>query len=251
MNLNADTWIAGKDYSAAPTCATCHMGAAGKLPANHDVGMRDAWRLNSPVSERQYLVMFVDGDKRDLPASQEPPKRGAQFQKNDGIQAEVKFVIPPDRRRQAMQSVCLECHSKAVTEGFMKQFDDVVELFNAKFAIPARDIMADLYAAGKLTPLAFDEPIEFTYWELWHDEGARARHGASMASANHAWWEGMYLVGRNFYSRFLPQVREVAGSDAQALIDRHVANQDQHQWLRQPQQTNPILGFGKQEAGGG
>ena len=251
MNLNGDTWIAGKDYSAAPTCVTCHMGAAGKLPANHDVGMRDAWRLNTPVSERQYLVMFVDGDKRDLPASQEPPKRGEQFLKNDGTQAEVKFVIPPDRRRQAMQSVCLECHSKAVAEGFMKQFDNVVELFNTKFAIPARGIMADLYAAGKLTPLPFDEPIELTYWELWHDEGARARHGAAMASPNHAWWEGMYLVGRNFYSRFLPQVREVAGPDAQTLIDRHVSYQDQHQWLRQPQQTNPILGFGKQEAGGG
>jgi hydroxylamine dehydrogenase len=72
-----------------------------------------------------------------------------------------------------------------------------------------------------------------------------------MASPNHVWWEGMYLVGRNFYSRFLPQVREVAGAEAQALIDRHVSYQDQHQWLRQPQQTNPILGFGKQEAGGG
>jgi hydroxylamine dehydrogenase len=251
MNLNADSWVAGKDYSAAPTCATCHMGAAGKLPASHDVGMRDAWRLNSPVSEKQYLVMFTDGDKRDLPASQEPPKRGAQFRKNDGTQAEIKFVIPPDRRRQAMQSVCLECHSKAVTEGFMKQFDNVVELFNTKFAIPARDIMADLYAAGKLTPLPFDEPIELTYWELWHDEGARARHGASMASPNHAWWEGMYLVGRNFYSRFLPQVREAAGPEAQAIIDRHVTGADQHQWLKQPQQANPILGFGKQEAGGG
>ena len=66
--------------------------------------------------------------------------------------------------------------------------------------------MADLYQGGCLTPLALDEPIEFTYWELWHDEGARARHGASMASPNHAWWEGMYLVGRNFYGRFLPQV---------------------------------------------
>ena len=246
MNLDSEQWVAGKDYSAAPTCATCHMGAAGKLPVSHDVGMRDVWRLNSPVSERQYLVMFTDGAKRNLPESQEPPKRGAQFPKLDGVEAEVKFVVPPERRRQAMQAVCLECHSKAVVEGFMKQFDNVVELFNVKFAIPAKGIMADLYAANKLTPLPFDEPIEFTYWELWHDEGARARHGASMGSANHAWWEGMYLVGRNFYGRFLPQVRELAGADAQAIIDRHVTDQPDHQWLKQPQQTNPILGFGGQ-----
>jgi hypothetical protein len=67
-----------------------------------------------------------------------------------------------------------------------------------------------------------------------------------MGSANHAWWEGMYLVGRNFYGRFLPQVRELAGADAQAIIDRHVTDQPDHQWLKQPQQTNPILGFGGQ-----
>ena len=70
----------------------------------------------------------------------------------------------------------------------------------------ARAIMAELYEHKLLTPAPFDEPIEFTYWELWHDEGARARHGAAMASPNHAWWEGMYVVGRNFYARFLPHV---------------------------------------------
>jgi hypothetical protein len=28
MNLESDKWVAGIDYSAAPTCATCHMSAA-------------------------------------------------------------------------------------------------------------------------------------------------------------------------------------------------------------------------------
>ena len=27
MALDADSWILGEDYSAAPTCATCHMSA--------------------------------------------------------------------------------------------------------------------------------------------------------------------------------------------------------------------------------
>ena len=25
MNLDAHTWVLGKDYTQAPTCATCHM----------------------------------------------------------------------------------------------------------------------------------------------------------------------------------------------------------------------------------
>jgi hydroxylamine dehydrogenase len=249
MSLDAPTWVAGRDYTAAPTCVSCHMGAAGNLPPTHDVGLRDAWSLDTPVSERQYLVVLDDGSKLELPASAQAPKRGSEIRKSDGTLAKVKTVATPERRRQAMSLVCLECHSKTFTGSFMKQFDNVVELYNEKFGQPARDIMAELYRRRFLTPTPFDEPIEFTYWELWHDEGARARHGAAMASANHAWWEGMYLVGRNFYSRFLPQVLAVAGPEAQDILGRHVMSKPEHEWLRDPNRPNPILGFGAAQGG--
>ena len=130
----------------------------------------------------------------------------------------------------------------------MLQFDGVVDLYNEKFGISVHAFRQALYSKKKLTPVAFDEAIEFTYWELWHDEGARARHGAAMASPNHAWWEGIYQVGRNFYSKFLPQVREVAGEPlAQSLIEQHVQNVEGHQWLQQPGMANPILGYEKLE----
>jgi hypothetical protein len=245
MNLTSDQWRAGKEYGAAPTCVTCHMAAAGKIKRTHDVGMRSSWKLNTPVSEKQYLVVFEDGDKLNLPVSRDAPKKGDQMAKLDGSMGTVKAVASPKRRRQAMSKVCLECHSKPFAKNFMKQFDDVVELYNEKFGKPAQAIMQALYSRGKLTPLAFDEPLEFTYWELWHDEGARARHGAAMASPNHTWWEGIYEVGRNFYTRFLPQVRAAAGEDlGRQLIDEHVNSVASHQWLQAPGKANPILGYG-------
>lgn len=245
MNLDGESWVAGKDYTSAPTCATCHMGAAGKLPANHDVGLRNAWNLNTVVSEKQHLVIFEDGDKLDIADSQAIPERGSEMTKTDGSLGKVKVVVPPDRRRMAMSMVCLECHGKNFIESFMTQFDSVVELYNDKFGKPAQAIMQELYAEKLLTPTPFDEPVEFTYWELWHDEGTRARHGAAMASPNHTWWEGMYLVGRNFYSKFLPQVREVAGNKADDIIKRHVlADKQHHGWLEEPDKISPILGFG-------
>ena len=245
MNLNGETWVAGKDYSSAPTCVTCHMGAAGKLKSTHDVGMRNAWNLNSPVSEKQNLIVFEDGDKMELPESVGLPKRGSELAKLDGSIGKVKVVASPKRRREVMSKVCLECHSKPFAKNFMKQFDNVVELYNEKFGKPAQAIMKALYSEKKLTPAPFDEPIEYTYWELWHDEGARARHGAAMASPNHTWWEGIYVVGRNFYSKFLPQVREVAGEEAgNALIEKHVRSLPDHQWLTEPDKGNPILGYG-------
>ena len=64
-----------------------------------------------------------------------------------------------------------------------------------------------------------------------------------MGSPNHAWWEGMYLVGRNFYSRFLPEVRTVAGqARGDEIIARHLADVAGHAWLKDPQRTSTILG---------
>ncbi len=243
MNLDAESWVAGQDYTAAPTCVTCHMGAAGNIPATHDVGLRNAWSLNTAVSKRQYLVVFEDGDKLEQPADQDPPRRGSELTKADGSVGVVRQVIGPERRRQIMSMVCLECHGKSFTASFMDQFDAVVELYNQKFGEPATAIMQALYRNKLLTPLPFDEPLEFIYWELWHDEGARARHGAAMMSPNHAWWEGMYLVGRNFYSRFLPEARAVAGAAAAELIDPVLAASEHHRWLLDPDAANPILGW--------
>lgn len=103
--------------------------------------------------------------------------------------------------------------------------------------------MDNLYREGLLTLTPFDEPIEFVYWELWHDEGARARHGVSMMSPNHAWWEGMYLVGRNFYARFLVAARALAGEQADALVDSVLSASEHHRWLDDPDQASAILGF--------
>ena len=75
--------------------------------------------------------------------------------------------------------------------------------------------------------------------------------GAAMASPNHAWWEGLYVVGRNFYARFLPQVREVAGEAAAAMIERHLGDAAGHQWLKAPNRGSPILGVGHREGGNG
>ena len=52
MNLDSKTWVLGKDYSAAPTCATCHMSATKDLHLTHDVGARISWTLRPEVSSK-------------------------------------------------------------------------------------------------------------------------------------------------------------------------------------------------------
>jgi hypothetical protein len=250
LNLHNDPWVLGKDYSAAPTCVTCHMGATPSIPASHDVGMRDAWSLNGPVSERQHLIIFEDGDRRELAESEAAPRRGTELSKLDGDMGKVKAVATPERRRQVMSKVCIECHGKGFVQNFMQQFDDLIERYNEAFAKPAQAIMNALYDGDLLSPAPFDEPIEFTYWRLWHDDGTRARHGAAMMSPSQSSWEGMHRVAQRFYGEFLPQLRQLAGKDkTQALLEEYVLNLEQHSWLKDPSQPNPILGFGSGRPG--
>jgi hypothetical protein len=64
-----------------------------------------------------------------------------------------------------------------------------------------------------------------------------------MASPNHAWWDGMYLVGRNFYSRFVPEARAAAGAESMTIVDARLDAGSHHDWLNGTDRPNPILGY--------
>jgi len=188
MNLDSKSWVLGKDYSAAPTCATCHMSATKDLPLTHDVGARISWTLRPEVSIK---------------------------------------LENADARRTDMQKVCLNCHGKDWIANFYKQYDSVVGLYNDKFAVPAKAVMKKLRDAGKLTPTPFDEKLEWTYYELWHHEGRRARMGTAMMGPDFTQWLGFYEVAKAFYTEFLPE--------AEALLPGVTADvraSDDHKWLR-------------------
>ncbi len=179
MNLDARPWVLGQDYSAAPTCATCHMSAVPGLPANHDVGLRIAWTLRPAISARQ-----------------------------ENWQA----------RRESMLQVCQQCHSPGFRDNFFTQFDDAVELYDVKFATPALQIMQQLREANKLTAADFDEQIEWTYFYLWHHEGRRARHGAAMMGPDYVQWHGFFEVADRFYNEFVPQAEALLPGVTEATL---------------------------------
>ncbi|RMF20650.1 MAG: hydroxylamine oxidoreductase [Deltaproteobacteria bacterium] len=214
MNLDNAKWIVGEDYWAAPTCATCHMSATRELPVTHDVGDRISWTLRPAISEK------VDAKAKKL----------------------GKKVKPWEARRADMKKVCRACHAKGFTEAFYFQFDSAVELYNEKFAKPGLRIVNALKQNGLVTTdVAFDDEIEWTWFYLWHHEGRRARHGASMMAPDYTQWHGFYEVADRFYTQLVPQARELAehaiaegkekeGKAVLAVIDE-VLNMDDHKWF--------------------
>lgn len=231
MNLGSDKWVAGVDYSAAPTCATCHMSRGGDQPKTHNVGERISWTLRPPISKKINLVKLENGDEFDVEEGGEVPQAGDAARGSRVVQ-----VLTWKDRRDKMADVCAACHGKGMIEGHYKQFDDVVALYNEKFAKPIAAVMAELKSAGYTTPDPFDEKIEWTWWEIWHHEGRRARHGASMNGPDYTWWHGLYEVAKHTYFQWIPELKEVVlrkdGNElfADAMLEKYFRPIDGHSW---------------------
>jgi len=234
MNLDADTWRAGKEYHTGPTCSSCHMSAGGMQGITHDVGERISWTLRPKVSSKLNMVVFEDHTKTDINGeAPELPAVGSMYKDKKGVEKKVAAVLPWQDRRAKMVDVCNQCHEEKFVDSAYKQIDDLVVLYNDKFAKPAMAIMAELKEREIITKANFDDHIEWLWWELWHHEGRRARHGAAMQGPDYAWWHGIYEVGKHFYTEFIPELEHIAGKDvAKELLDKHVYINPEHQWHR-------------------
>ncbi len=195
MNLDAKRWVVGQDYFEAPTCATCHMSATPNQAVTHDVGQRISWTLRPPVSKTKENW---------------------------------------ETKRANMQDVCTNCHGKGFVEGHYAQFDGLVNLYNEKFAKPGA-ALAKLAGEKHLGEgkASFSNDWEWTWWEIWHHEGRRARHGAAMMGPDYTWWHGIYEVAQHFYFKFIPELRAYGDPDVNAKIDEILADPF-HAWLNRP-----------------
>ena len=216
MAMDKSKWVVGEDYDAAPTCATCHMSATPNQGVTHDVGLRISWNNRPAISVRPEVADAKLGLK------------GAN--------------IPWTQRRKSMEDVCSNCHNQQFVNGFYTQYDALIDLYHEKFAKPGLALM-ELVKPLKIGP-QFSEKIDFTWFELWHHEGRRARHGASMMGPDITHWHGTYEVARNWYSEFIPELREVIerskhsgdaakirGAEALEAKLNEILESKNHQWF--------------------
>lgn len=152
MDLGVRAAALGVKHMPSPTCATCHMSGLEGEGVTHDVGERLSYWLFAPVSER---------------------RPGAA------------------RSQQAMQEICVKCHTRKHVARFYEQAEAVLAATNERVD-RATELMNALRAEGLLTPAPFDEPIEFVYFDYWHYFGRTAKHGAFMGGADYVQWHGNY-----------------------------------------------------------
>ncbi len=218
MNLDSPKWIVGEDYWTAPTCATCHMSGTKDQAGTHDVGMRISWNNRPKVSVRPE----VSDAKMGLPGKD----------------------VPWQVRRQNMKNVCLNCHNENWVDSFYTQYDGLVHLYNEKFGKPSIALDGVAKAAKELPAVSFTHDADWAFWELWHHEGRRARHGASMMGPDYTHWHGTYDVAKTFYTHYVPALKSLikeanesgkperieAAKALQVKLDE-VLNSDDHKWF--------------------
>jgi hypothetical protein len=194
MNLHSDSWVLGVDYTAAPTCASCHMSATRNQPLTHDVGARISWTLRPVVSRK---------------------------------------LENWEKRREAMKDTCHNCHAPDFVAAFYASFDAAVEMYNNKFALPAQRVMDALRARGKISATPFDEEVEWSFYRLWHHEGRRARMGVSMQGPDYTQWHGFFEVAERFYFDFLPKCVEASHGDPEvARVVKAILDSPEHSWKK-------------------
>jgi hypothetical protein len=214
MNMTSSKWVVGEDYTAAPTCATCHMSRTKDLSVTHDIGDRIAWNLRAPVSARVDSKAISKG----------------------------KAVKPWKERRKDMKSVCRSCHGNNIIDGHFEQFDNFIGMFNDKFLIPAKKLNVALLKNGLRDKIKFNESIEWDYFYLWHHEGRRARHGAAMFAPDYVHWEGVFEVAHRFYMEMVPEIKEMIqhakekgnkeGAEKVEVLLQEILDSPMHRWFQ-------------------
>jgi len=136
----------------APTCALCHMSGFGKTSTTHDVGDRLSWYLFASLSQQR-----------------------PSWQDN----------------RVRMQSVCYSCHNETFINDLYTAADAATQHVNT-WVHQSNDLVAPLQNQGLINTANFDEPIDFTYFNLWHYWGRTAKFGIWMQGPDYAQWHGSY-----------------------------------------------------------
>ncbi|MDD3324076.1 MAG: multiheme c-type cytochrome [Sulfurospirillaceae bacterium] len=255
MNIEKKgTWVLGKDYSAAPTCSTCHMGSIQKpngsiTKSTHNIGDRISWTLRPIISAKLNRVVFEDGKVQDVPG-EVAPKVGdvidakEMVRKGDVLEKvvakkKIKEVLAWSDRRENMQQVCKVCHSTHHIENFYKQFDSLVVTYNDKFAKPGLALYKELQKDGLTKNSGFGQgqyDLGYIWFEIWHHEGRRARHGAAMQAPDYTHWHGLYEVARHFYEKMLPAVMKIAKDggkeDKYKKLIADIIDRPEHVWFK-------------------
>jgi len=207
-NFEAVPWTVGKDFTA-PTCASCHMSLvvteAGEVVAerSHRMDDRLAWRIFGPIYAHAHpkspdTTIIRNRNDQPLPATL------------NGEPASSYLIDAGEQqqRRQAMQQVCMGCHTWQWVDGHWVRFEETIRTTN-EMTLAATSLIMQIWDKKLATGpshggSAFDEPIEKQWTEQWLFFANSTRFSSAMEGADY----GVFANGRWYMAKNILQIQE-------------------------------------------
>jgi hypothetical protein len=170
-DFKAVPWTIGRDFTA-PTCAACHVSLV--VNTEGDVVAQRSHQMNDRLPWRMFGLVYAHPHPREPDTTIIRNKNGQPLPTDlDGGFA-TKYLIDKaemDKRRRALQAVCLGCHGTSWVNGQWARFENTIRETNAK-TLTATRIIQEVWAAGLASGFEqnaspFDEGIERRWADTW------------------------------------------------------------------------------------
>jgi hypothetical protein len=210
-NFNAVPWTVGKDFTA-PTCATCHVSLV--VHKDGELIAKRTHQMNDRLSWRIFGLIYAHAHPESPDTTMIKNKAGLPLPTELTGEPVAKYLIDTKeqgRRRNAMQTVCLACHSRGWVEGHFARFENSVKTTN-EMTLTATKILLSAWEQGAAKGLAqadsiFNEAIERKWVEQWLFFANSTRYASAMGGADY----GAFANGRWYTSKNIQEMADWLG----------------------------------------
>jgi len=207
-DFKAVPWTVGRDFTA-PTCAACHASLIvtddGEVVAErtHQMNDRSPWRIFGLIYAHPHPKSpdtTIIKNKAGLPL---PTELTGEPVAEYLIDAKEQTI-----RREAMEKVCMACHSYGWVEGQFARFENTIRTTN-EMTLTATKVLAAAWEQGVAHGLPqganiFDEAIEKKWVEQWLFFANSTRFASAMAGADY----GAFANGRWYMSKNIQEMSD-------------------------------------------
>ncbi|MBN1906162.1 MAG: hydroxylamine oxidase [Deltaproteobacteria bacterium] len=201
-DFGAVPWTIGKDFSA-PTCATCHASLLTDTEGN--VVAERSHQMNDRLYKRIFGLTYAHPHPVSPDTTLIRNKAGLPLPTELTGEPVEGFLIDQaeqDKRKGAMQKICLSCHSTGWVEGHFDRLENTITTTN-RMTLTATEVLMEAWAKGAANGLdkkesIFNEGIEKKWIEQWLFYANSTRFASAMSGADYgAFDNGRYYLSKN------------------------------------------------------
>jgi hypothetical protein len=205
-NFESVPWAVGSDFTA-PTCASCHVSLL--VTPEGDVIAERTHQMNNRLPWRMFGLIYAHPHPKSPDTSKIINMSGLPLPTELTGEPATQYLIDSEeqeKRRMAIQSVCLSCHGQQWVDGHWARFENTIKVTNEMTLTSTKLIMMAWdkgLAKGRLQgDSVFNEAIEKKWMEQWLFFANSTRMSSAMLGSDY----GVFDNGRWYMSKNIQQI---------------------------------------------